>query len=173
MSDFPQIVQGGAAGASIVTSAIAGPATAAWAVPVIGAAATGVLIAWAYFKRRNAQKVAATELVDEIEPILAQNRDAYLAGPRNAEAQRAALAMFDDAWSWLSSRSACGAAELGSAGERCLSERAAGGRWDWFAVYRDPIAADKPASSLFPALPDRELGFLLPAALLAAAAVLS
>jgi hypothetical protein len=31
---------------------------------------------------------------------------------------------------------------LGDAGARCISDRQRGGKWDWFAYYRDPIAND-------------------------------
>lgn len=86
--------------------------------------------------------VLASNIVDRLEPQLKANRDAYLSGPRTTTNQAAALANFDAAWQWLSSVQACGAAELGDAGRRCISDRSPGGKWDWFAYYRDPIAND-------------------------------
>lgn len=86
--------------------------------------------------------VLATHLVDNLEPQLRANRDAYLAGPRTQANQAAALANFDAAFAWLRSAQACGAAELGNAGRRCIEDRDRGGKWDWYAYYRDPIAND-------------------------------
>ena len=36
----------------------------------------------------------------------------------------------------------CSNGSLGDAGARCISDRQRGGKWDWFAYYRDPIASD-------------------------------
>jgi len=129
-------VQGGGA----IATALA-PAAA---VPIIGAgvAAVGLALSFIFNRKRGRQKVAATQLVDELEPNLKQNVDAYLAGPRTASSQAQALNNFDSAWAWLSSADACGNAELGTPGKNCISERARGGRWDWFSLYRDPIAND-------------------------------
>jgi hypothetical protein len=85
--------------------------------------------------------VLATRIVDQLEPQLKANRDAFLAGSHTAADQAAALANFDAAWSWLSSAQACGSPELGDAGRRCISDRNRGGQWDWFSYYRDPIAS--------------------------------
>lgn len=93
--------------------------------------------------------IEATHIVNEVEPYLAQNRDNFLAGPKTASTQQAALALFDDTWQKV--LVACGNASLGDAGRRCISERQAGGvaPWcpnpghtgcDWFILYRDPIA---------------------------------
>lgn len=85
--------------------------------------------------------VLATRIVDQLEPQLRANRDTFLSGPRTLANQRAALANFDLAMQWLRSGEACGAAELGDAGRRCISDRDRGGKWDWYAYYRDPIEA--------------------------------
>lgn len=88
--------------------------------------------------------VLATQVVDQIEPALKANLDAYLNGPRTIADQTAALNAFDYAWSQVVQ--ACSSPQLGDAGKRCISERGPGGRpsWgkNWFELYRDPIAHD-------------------------------
>lgn len=148
---FTQTVSTGATAATAAIPLLTTAATAAWAVPVVGAAAAGVLIAWAAFKKRNAQKEASTAVANDVEKFLQENLSAYQEGPRTREAQAYALAMFDDAWAYMSGPEGCGNADLGSAGRRCVSERQRGGTapWcptgqgcDWFTLYRDPIEND-------------------------------
>lgn len=113
------------------------------AVPVIGAAIAGVMIALTLLFNRKGpkQKVATTQIVDAVEPKLAENRDAYLALPVHYQsAQTAALANFDAGWQYVVSQ--CNIPEMGDPGQRCTSDRQRGGQWDWFAYYRDPIAND-------------------------------
>lgn len=124
-----------------------GASVATWLAPAsaagpIGLAAAGVAIALSLiFSRKGPQqKVASTRIVDDLEPILSENRDGYLNNPQRTEADRlAALANFDEAWRYLTSESACGAPQLGEPGRRCISDRAPGGQWDWWRRYRDPI----------------------------------
>ncbi len=102
--------------------------------------------------------VAATRIVDQIEPYLKQNRDWYLSQPaRTPEMQQKALALFDAAWSDVVA--GCSDPNLGDAGRRCISERERGGSapWcptgtgcDWFTLYRDPIANDVPNAQANP-----------------------
>lgn len=127
------------ASAAVATGAI----STAW-VPVIGPALAAVTIGLtALFNRKSGrQKVAATEIVDQLEPFMRQNLAAYREGPRTRADQAQALKNFDDAFAWLQSAEACGNKELADAGKRCISERSPGGKWDWHAYYRDPIAND-------------------------------
>lgn len=132
----------------VATAAVSGASWAAVAVPVIGAAVVGVTIFLANMFRRGKQKEAATSIVNEIEPQLVTNRDGYLSGPRTRSSQAQALANFDAAWQAVIQ--ACSNPQLGSAGERCISDRdrnacvwKEGGQcWNWFIGYRDPIAND-------------------------------
>jgi len=111
--------------------------------PISAAISIGVMAFTAWMSRRGPhQKVASTSLVNELEPVLKENLDAYLAGPRTKLAQAAHLAQFDQAWAYLQSAEGCGNAELGTPGQNCLSDRGRGGRWDWASYYRDPIAKD-------------------------------
>jgi hypothetical protein len=121
--------------------------------------------------------VMATHIVDQLEPQLKANRDAYMAGPRTRSNQAAALANFDNAWAWLTSMQACGSPELGDAGKRCISDRDRGGRWDWFSYYRDPIANDPtvapdPVSSIASAFSTSNPSLLVALLLIAAGVIL-
>lgn len=144
MSDIvlaaPSIAGGGVTvgGTSSVAASIWGAA----AVPVVGAIVAGVTIGlMALFNRKGPkQKIATTQIVDSVEPMMAENRDGYLSGPRTVSSQAQALANFDAGWEYV--RQHCGDATMGEPGKRCISERQRGGRWDWFALYRDPIAND-------------------------------
>jgi hypothetical protein len=135
---------------SIATTATA----AAVAIPgfllpaaAAGPIAAGIVVAGAIIAALIANSgcgptcVLATRIVDQLEPQLAANRDQYLSGRRTLANRTAALANFDYAMDWLKSAEACGAAELGDAGRRCISDRIRGGKSDWYSYYRDPIEA--------------------------------
>jgi hypothetical protein len=123
-----------------ITGAIAAPgavSAAAIAVPIAGAVAAVGMLIYAWMSRRNAQKVAATHVVDEAEPFLRQNRDAFLDLPNpTATDKAAALQYFDAVWSQVVKE--CKAIG-GGGGQRCVTDRQPGGQWDWFAYYRVPI----------------------------------
>lgn len=114
--------------------------------------ASGLVAAFvARNQKHNAQKVAATNAVNELGQALEKNLTAYLASDRFYSQQQYALQTFDEGWDWLTSPNGCGNAELGSAGQRCIDERKRGGvaPWcptgtgcDFFATLRDPIAND-------------------------------
>jgi len=140
MSTAQQVaLQSVSAGGSIATALA--PASL---VPVIGPiiAGVGAALTALFARKRPRQKREATRIVDELEPLLRQNRDAYLAGPRTPEAQAAALDNFDRAWAGLVA--ACNVPELGPPGQWCIQDRARGGKFDWFRLYRDPIAQTPP-----------------------------
>jgi len=124
---------------------------AAWAVPVIGGIVAGVALALtAWFNRKGPrQKVATTEIVNELEPYLQQNLAGYQAGPHTVSSQAQALANFDAVWQALADN--CRIEEMGDPGVRCVEDRdagscqwkdSAGKCWNWFSGYRDPIAND-------------------------------
>src|SRR5258708_1667203 len=85
-------------------------------------------------------KPVATELVNQTERFLQQNRDQYLAGPHDAAARDLALRAYDGQMAQLFSSDGCGSAVLGAAGRACIADRSRGGRWPWETYYRDPIA---------------------------------
>jgi hypothetical protein len=123
---------------------------AAWAIPVIGGVVAGVALALtAWFNRKGPkQKVATTQIVNELEPMLQKNVAGYLSGPRTAASQAQALANFDAVWNTLVEN--CRTEEYGDPGVRCVEDRQAGACqwkeagqcWNWFVGYRDPIAND-------------------------------
>jgi hypothetical protein len=85
---------------------------------------------------------ATTLIVNGLAAQLQNLLNAYLAEPATCASQRAALDAYDQAWQWLQSPAACGAPAYGSAGNRCISDRAPGGPTPWHVYYRDPIAND-------------------------------
>lgn len=143
--------------------AMAGPLGAA-----IGAAAGAVAgLLYNVFKGCGQSCVKATEIANQVEPILSQNVTAYLAEPVHyASLQAAYLNNFDTAWNALVQ--ACSDPALLAAGQNCITDRQRGscayktspggwnGRtytppgangsgsacWNWFVGYRDPIAND-------------------------------
>lgn len=154
-------IGGGMASAALIAAKVS------WA-PVVGPVVAGVALALALIFGRKGpkQKVATTKMVESVEPLLEENREGYLNGPRTAESQAAALKNFDDAWNWLTSQEACGSETMGNPGKACISDRARGGKFDWFRSYRDPIADAAPTQNV-PLLgsDNRIQALLLPAGL--------
>lgn len=173
-----------AAGAT--ATAIGAAAGASW-VPIVGPIIAGVSLGLAaIFNRKGPkQKIASTKIADEIERLLKENLDGYMASERTRTIQAYALKNFDDAWAFLSGPEGCGNPELGEPGRRCISERQRGGSapWcptgtgcDWFTLYHDPIANDqaKPDSRVpvlstldLPALPAATGRIIVPIILIA------
>lgn len=108
----------------------------------IGIGVAGVTVALSYLlsRQRPARKVATTQIVDEVEPLLQKNLADYMNGPRTVSSQTQALANFDAGWQFVVDN--CGIPEMGEPGKWCVNDRKRGGQWDWFARYRDPIAND-------------------------------
>ncbi len=141
---------GASAATPAAAAALFGAANAAWAVPVVGAAIAGIALAIGAWMNRKGpqQKILTTKIVDEAEPILKQNVAAYLAGPRTVSSQQVAVANFDNVWGQVVQ--ACSNPAYGDAGKNCISGRERGTthvndqgqKYDWFELYRDPIALD-------------------------------
>ncbi len=142
------------------------------ALPVVGtaiAALVGVGIAVAnLFKGCGQICIAASNMANQADAIMAQNVNAYTGSPiRYASMQTAALNTFDTTWAAL--RAACGNPQLEAAGQRCITDRQQGACtwkaspggwnsdgtytkwgpagsgtacWNWFIGMRDPIAND-------------------------------
>jgi len=121
--------------------------------PIIAGVTMGLML---LFSRKGPkQKVATTKIVNDVEPLLRQNVDAYLAGDRTPLSQTQALANFDAGWQYVLDN--CGATVMGDPGQRCISERMEGAtpHWDacpvegcrnWFQMYRDPIRDNPPVA---------------------------
>lgn len=153
-----QVVQIGSAVTGALSKTIATAAaphlgmSLAVAVPIVGAALAGTWLAVSAWMNRKGpkQKQWTTQVVNELEPLLQQNVQAYLnESPRSKAAQTYALQVFDHVWSQVVE--GCSQPQMGEPGRRCISERERGGsaKWcptgtgcDWFASYRDPIAND-------------------------------
>ncbi len=169
----PQQIAGavGAAGGAITStlvslSVITGPVgLAAGAIIAAGVAIFNVLES--AFSGCGQTCVAATTVVNQLEPLLQNNVDAYMASPIHYYSmQQQALANFDSTWQRVVA--GCSSPALGAAGQRCISDRQVGackyqtspggwnggiytapGKsgsgsacWNWFVGYRDPIAND-------------------------------
>jgi len=132
--------------ATIGTGIATGATLSTLAVPIAGAVAAAGLLIYSWISRRNAQKVAATSVVNEAEPYLLKNLEAFQAIQNpTATDQAAALQYFDAVWAQVVKE--CGQIG-GGGGERCVTDRqagacvwgGAGNCWNWFTGYRDPIA---------------------------------
>jgi hypothetical protein len=161
----------GSAGTSVISTmvllgSISGP---------VGAAAAGIIAAGvalfnvleSAFSGCGQTCVAATTVVNQLEPLLQQNIDAYMSSPTHYYSmQQQALANFDTTWNRVVA--GCSSPALGDAGVRCITDRQAGACkyktspggwsngvytkpgqansgstcWNWFVGYRDPIAND-------------------------------
>jgi hypothetical protein len=140
-------------GTPIALAAIMGASAAAGPVGLaIGAAIVGVTaLISSIFGKGNQRASAATERINYAEDLAKKNLEAYMASPHTQVNQAAALQNFDDIWAWIVSQDGCGDQDLKSAGEACISERSPGGKYDYRAWYRDPIAnaplTDEPGAS--------------------------
>lgn len=132
------ITSAGATGASLASS-VAG---ASIAVPIIGAAIAGVSVAIGLFlnRKKPKQKIATSQMADEVERYMRDNVDAWQKSNKTASEQAIALQNFDVLWGQLYEY--CSNESLGSPGRNCINERKPGGKWDWFARYRDVIKND-------------------------------
>lgn len=111
-----------------------------WAPIIAASIATGGSFALSFtsWNKVNAnQKRQTSNVADQIEEKLKTLREAYLSWEnRNLQDREYALQQFDLLWQELTTEcSRIG----GGAGQRCIEERKRGGKWDWFALYRDPI----------------------------------
>jgi hypothetical protein len=94
-------------------------------------------------QQSHAQDTAATTIANQFGAAMANLDKAYLSEPAPSCAdQRAALNAFDAAWAFVQSPQGCGNGAFGSAGARCIAERAPGGIYDATRANRDPIAND-------------------------------
>lgn len=145
------VIQSPSIAAGVLTAPAIGLVTPAmWgglAIPVIGAAVVGVTIGLTALMSRKGpkQKVATTEVVDTAEPIMAENRDGYLNGPRTVESRLQAIENFKALWQWVVDH--CDIPEMGNPGQACVNDRKPGGKWDWWSYYYDPIYNDVPVGS--------------------------
>jgi hypothetical protein len=122
--------------------------TLAASIPVAGAVvAIGILAFSLLHDSRGAQqKVETTVTVDRAERIMKANLEAWLHSPKSLASQAQSLQNFDQAWAAITNF--CGNGNEGNAGQRCISERQSGGKYDYFAAYRDPIANDPHAGDV-------------------------
>ena len=137
--------------ATLSTASAMGASWATLAIPIVGPIIAGVTVGLSFLFARKGpkQKIATTEIVDKVEPLMVQNLEGYLSGPRTRSSQSQALANFDAGWQFVVD--SCNIPEMGEPGQRCTSDRESGACvwrdssgecWNWFKGYRDPIAND-------------------------------
>lgn len=155
----PAVTTAISAGGSVAAAGLfssAGFAMSSLAVPLIGAAIAGVTLAIGLWLNRLGpkQKVATTKIVNEAEPLLKQNLDAWNASSKTPEEQAQAIANFQNIWSAVVQ--ACSVDQYGSPGHACIEDRmpqgqqiqaggntyTGNGKWNWFGYYLDPIQND-------------------------------
>lgn len=112
------------------------------AIPIIGAAIAGITLGIDAFIHRKGpkQKVASTKIVNEVEPYMKDNLDAWNKSNKYKSEQIQALSNFDQLWNLTTTK--LNDPSLGEPGQRGITDRSRGGKWDWFSYYRDPIAND-------------------------------
>jgi len=140
--DAATVSQSLAQSAALAT-AIGGPLAGA----IVGAAAGLAKIVSLFGPNPN--NTITTEWVNQIEAdVLKPNLAAWQALPADHKyytLQQTALNTFTQAWNQIVGL--CSNPQLGSAGTNCLKDRQRGGKWDWWALYYDPIAHDPQAIS--------------------------
>src|SRR5579863_10522699 len=98
----------------------------------IGLAVDGLSMWMNSIQQSHNADTATTLIVNGLEAQLKNLDAAYFAEPSpTCQDQRAALDAYDEAWLWLQGPQACGAPVYGSAGNRCISDRAPGGPTPW------------------------------------------
>ena len=129
-----------ASGASIGAPIALAAAGLTSAIPFVGPAIAGVTLLVGMFTQRGKQKTATTAIVNEAEPLLKQNLEAWNQSSKTLAEQKQALANFDAVWGQVVNT--CKNPSYGEPGKWCINDRSRGGKWDWFSYYYDPIALD-------------------------------
>lgn len=138
-------------GASFEAASLLGSQWATAAIPIVGPIIAGVTIALAMWMARKGpkQKVATTKVVNDIEPLLADNVQGYLNGARTRAAYEQAIQNFQAGWQYVLDN--CGQPTQGEPGRRCIAERQEGATppWgqNWFQLYLDPIRKNPPTAA--------------------------
>jgi hypothetical protein len=117
----------------------------ATAIPIAGALISigTVVFGLLHNSRGLQQNVETTHAANQTQQTCEGNLAAWNESNKSLANQALALKNFDQAWEAM--QNYCGQASEGSPGQRCISERKRGGKYDWFAAYRDPIANDPQA----------------------------
>lgn len=108
----------------------------------LSAASSGAALMIQRNRATGAQKVGATNIVNDVERKMQENLQAWQSSNKYASEQKIALDTYDALWDYLTSPDGCGNAALGQAGQLCISERSPEGKWPYKTYYRDPIAND-------------------------------
>lgn len=136
---LPGAIGGAASGVSTglaVAAAAGGPIGAAVGAAIFGLSALfGGIFGTS---KIGIEKQRGTQLVNEAEPLLVANVQKYQASQHTIADQTDALAYFDSVWAQV----VAGCQQNSPDRNECYTDRQRGGKFDWFARYRDPIAKD-------------------------------
>jgi len=152
-------IEGSVGSALLAAAPFAGPAAP---FLIIGGAICDMLATLGVGSGCGQTCVLSSNYANQAEALLQQNIAAYfnIPAPRPQSAQAAALANFQAMWNDLEAQ--CGVASLGSAGQKCITDRqagactwkqtaaalppwgtpAVGACWNWWSGYHDPISND-------------------------------
>ena len=115
-------------------------------VPIAGAAlaVAGAIADIVSMFGPNPNNTYATEVVNQVEADVMKPNLLGWQALANADKTLANQAAFEQNFTtgWNYVLSACNNPALGSAGINCIADRQRGGKFDWWALYYDPIAND-------------------------------
>jgi len=118
------------------------------AIPIAGALiGVGVLVFSLLHNSRGLQQNDETSrMAEKAIKYMQDNMAAWNASNKSLANQVQALSNFDQAWEALVNF--CHNENEGDPGQRCVSERQRGGKYDCFVTLRDPIANDPQAGAI-------------------------
>ena len=153
MGDVNTVVTqtGGSVGGGLLTAgAIAGgPTNPVGLGLMIGGAATALgsaLLGVFGVGKRNPYEDKDVKTLNDLESALQANLAGWQAGSKTASEQQQRLAAFDYYFGQL--QNLCADPNLPSDwASGCIKDRSPGGKYDWYAMYRTPIANSTPSDS--------------------------
>lgn len=146
------LISTGLLAGSTISAATGGTAAAlaafgigAQAVPLVGTIIGGIALAVVALGIGNGcgqTCVASTTVVNNVEPVLQQNlqaaqQQAQINGGCLTSAELTVCqGVFSQVWSYV----VANCTQVGGpGGSNCINDRQRGGKWDWYAMYLDPI----------------------------------
>jgi len=142
---------GGSVGSGLLTAGAltGGPATP-WGMGLMiagGVTMLGTSLLHAFgVGVRNPIEDRDVKTLNELEVLLQQNLQGWNAGSKTTAEQEQRVAYFDQVFAQLAQL--CNDPGLGTEwASGCINDRKQGGKWDWYAMYRTPIASATPSDA--------------------------
>ncbi len=96
--------------------------------------------------KRNPYEDKDVKTLNDLESALQANLSGWQSGTRTTAEQQQRLATFDYYFGQL--QTLCSDPNLGTSwATGCIKDRSRGGKWDWYTMYRDPIANSTPSDA--------------------------